>query len=288
MPAFFIISGITLSLPPKEDAPKWFYNKFKRFFLPFFIFAIIEGILRDELGIKYWLKMLYGGRIVTGVYWYIPCLYIGLFFFYCINTRISSMTKRKVFLGLLYFLSIIESKLIIPQGTNDYPMYLNFPLNMDVVLLIVVYISIGFYYKKSFGTIKNFNNKKTIFLYLGTVIFYSIFIILDYYNIYTFDLDMKYSHYSNLLLVMVLPLIALVFIFRISAYISEHKYLGYIMSVIGKHSMLIMYIHIIIKDCFLIKGDYEQYSLTFYVGISLCVSIMVGLFCEQIKKHKIV
>lgn len=71
MPLFFILSGFLIS--KNGIAKKGYYvKKVKQIMMPYFVYGIADIFLVRH-SIKQSLRLLWGGRAIGGVYWYVTC-----------------------------------------------------------------------------------------------------------------------------------------------------------------------------------------------------------------------
>lgn len=79
MPLFFMISGFLMG---REKLLKTGYvsGKIKHLMIPYIIYLVLDMVLiRKTLSVHDWIYALWGGRAVTGVYWYITCFIFTIF-----------------------------------------------------------------------------------------------------------------------------------------------------------------------------------------------------------------
>lgn len=79
MPLFFMISGMLIS---KEHLAKrsYFLTRIKRLMIPYYIYGMIDILIfRQDLGGI--VRLIWGGRSISGVYWYITCLLFAILIF---------------------------------------------------------------------------------------------------------------------------------------------------------------------------------------------------------------
>ena len=76
MPLFFILSELLIS--KERMAEKGYYVKrVKQIMIPYFMYGILDVILVRH-SIKQFLRLLWGGRAISGVYWYVTCYLFSL------------------------------------------------------------------------------------------------------------------------------------------------------------------------------------------------------------------
>lgn len=122
------------------------------------------------------------------------------------------------------------------------------PWNLDVSLLVLVYLAIGFYYKKQ---IKNFlteNNKMYDISAVCAVAVLAVFCYMNYQNdtpYYYFD--MKPVYYRELALAIIIPSLFALVLVRIIFWFSKIRITESFMTIfsyLGRMTMPIMFLHI--------------------------------------------
>lgn len=79
MPLFFVISGFLMK---RETLVKVGYvrGKIKHLMIPYMTYLVLDMLLvRKTLSVHDWMYAIWGGRAVTGVYWYITCFIFTIF-----------------------------------------------------------------------------------------------------------------------------------------------------------------------------------------------------------------
>lgn len=79
MPLFFVISGFLMK---REKLLKAGYvlGKIKHLIVPYVVYLVLDMLLvRKTLSVHDWMYAIWGGRAITGVYWYITCFIFTLF-----------------------------------------------------------------------------------------------------------------------------------------------------------------------------------------------------------------
>lgn len=276
MPCFFIISGYLLK--PKQDIRIFIKKRALTYFMPLFLFGSIDLLIKNNLTIRGFLQLLYNGRIIGGVYWFVPCLFLGSLIVLVVD---KFCKKYKIIVHIaLFIISILYSKYIIPHDSTQYPYYLCFPWNVDVSLLAAFFIALGVYLNK----ISYFDNYKPSHLIVSILIL-CVFFVIDFWGIADFRLDMKYSVYENFLFITLIPLCSFVLLFQFSKLLSKLDYLSVFLSLVGKSSMIVMYIHLILKDHFIIPFFGEKYSILIYLFFTISISLILYFLVSVVKKY---
>lgn len=99
MPLFFVLSGFLIE---KDRLLKRGYlkNRLMTMAVPYLMYTIIDfGIFRRDLSILTLCKILYGGRAVSGVYWYITCFLLTLFLLSILTRNLPDKVSKRLILG---------------------------------------------------------------------------------------------------------------------------------------------------------------------------------------------
>lgn len=175
----------------------------------------------------------------------------------------------------MYTVGIVWSNLMVPDTIAGYPMYLRFPWNADVVLVALPYVYIGFRLQDIIINSKNVNKNK----YLATGIVAIGAITITAYGFISgklnFLIDMRYSVYKNWLLTLVIPVCFFTVLFLLSKALEKIPVVNNLLFYIGDATLIIMYLHLMIKDCIVIPMCGEEYSIWLYLLISIVISMGV-------------
>ncbi|OVE67762.1 hypothetical protein CCS79_12460 [Clostridium diolis] len=281
MPLFFVISGLLYEEP--DEIFKWIIKKTKRYLIPcIFYFGLVSIFILHDMSVKNIIKFVYGGRIIGNVWWFTTCLLLTLI----ILTVLVKRTSKKASILIIvvcYIIGILESNLFILKDNIKFYSYINFPWNLDVCLISLIYLSIGYFGKEYIAKIPYKIKKEKLLFSSIAMIIIIIVKLFDYLNIYNFELDMKYSHYTNPILVVIVP-ICFGYLFLLVSFYLDKTPLKKILSQIGRDSMAIMYLHVgmltIFKNSF---GD-EEYKCIIYTIIAIMVSCV---FSELVSRNKV-
>lgn len=147
------------------------------------------------------VRMLYGGRAISGVYWYITCYVSAIIIFHLIVSRFPSGTvKRLILVG--GGIAVLESHIIESVHYLQSP---GLPWNIDVSLMALVYIGIGFFYKKQIKALIKENSQKYDIVAGITAILLMLFCIFNYGGRRFYYFDMKPVYYKELLSAIIIP-----------------------------------------------------------------------------------
>ena len=74
MPLFFIISGLLLKKDHLMEGTKYIKTKIQNLMIPYVVYLVIDlFFIRQDYAAGSIVRALWGGRAVSGVYWYITC-----------------------------------------------------------------------------------------------------------------------------------------------------------------------------------------------------------------------
>ena len=143
MPLFFVISGVLID-KDKVYQRQYLETKAQKLLLPYFCYCILDiFVIKRDFSIKGIIKLIWGGRYITGVYWYITCYLFAVI----LLAILQRYFHRKVAIPLIVIggvIAVIESNLVQYIPLLKSP---GVPWNLDVSLMALVYFGIGFYGK---------------------------------------------------------------------------------------------------------------------------------------------
>lgn len=105
MPLFFILSGLFLDRN-KLLSKNYLWNKCITLLTPYIAYLVVDTVLTNRIySIKSFIKILWGGRAISGTYWYITCFVFTLFLLKILlkYTHESSSEKSDIRIGTLIF-----------------------------------------------------------------------------------------------------------------------------------------------------------------------------------------
>lgn len=273
MPCFFILSGIFFKIPKyaKNDIKNWIIKKILKMLVPCAVYFLLCTIIDGTFNMKKILYFLYGGKMIEGVYWFITVLFLTHIVLLVILTKLDIKSQWRTIL-LMYTAGVVWSNLMVPDTIVSYPMYLRFPWNADVVLIALLYVYIGYKCKNIIC-----NGKMNRHMAIGLVSIVIIAVVVQAFisGKLSFILDMRYSIYKNWILTLIIPFCFFSIIFLISKVLEKIPGINKILYYIGDASLIIMYLHLTIKDCLIIPIWGEEYSIWMYFSISIGISIGV-------------
>ena len=276
MPLFFIISGYLFKKPRSEDKTKlMFVKKTLKFFIPYvsyyFAILIIIGIDSNKQPLVVFediKNLILGGVHLEGVFgpfWFITVLYFTQILFWLCSKYMKFKIVTVIIIGC-YILSHIAffRKTCI------------WDINTTLYVLPLFYIG---YILRQF----KYNGKKTKILFTATFAIAVGTIILSFGGILSYQLDIKHSMYTHLLLDLLIPVsFTLVVIFISKLFISN--VIGKILACLGRESLVIMYLHIPIS--YILIQHFELGS-SFVIRVVLSIIIPVILSKLLIKKFSV-
>ena len=100
MPLFFILSGFFLE-KEKLTMEGYLANKSLTLLIPYCTYLFLDFFLiRQDYSFNSFMHMVYGGRSISGVYWYITCFLFTLVLFTFISLKITKkIVKCLIFVG---------------------------------------------------------------------------------------------------------------------------------------------------------------------------------------------
>lgn len=166
LPLFFVVSGYFFH--SQRLMLSFVKQKFSRLIIPSFVYSLIHAMLSSNCKIKFWLKLLYGGRAIGGVYWYSTCL----FYSYILMAFIVSKYTGKMRLSIIGILcggaAVIASYFVARITVLQYP---GVPWNLDVVPMTFMYMIIGYVGKDWLSVFIHTDSRKRDFIAACVVLF---------------------------------------------------------------------------------------------------------------------
>lgn len=244
MPLFFIVAGYLLDVDRLLHIG-YLKNKISKLLVPYCVYLMIDlFIVRKSFSWMDVAKAIWGGRVLTGTYWYITCFSFALIIFrFCLLKCSSNICKKLILLG--GGIAIIESHMSEWIHLLRYP---GVPLNFDVSLLAAVYLAIGFYYKKTIRTLLEDASRKfdSLALIIGLLLVaFCFFNYLDGRCLYYFD--MKPLYYKELIFAMVIPCMFGIVLCRVVYWLEYGRsiiWIDKILIYLGRMTIPIMFMHI--------------------------------------------
>lgn len=269
MPLFLILAGCFVR--KTDDIRTWIKARTIRYMLPYFFYMLIDFVFFDRVhNINRLLHYLWGGRFINGVYWYMTCLYAASII---MEYSIGKMSKRGLaVVGIVGGgIAIVESNYIGKMPLLERP---GIPFGLDVSLIVLSYLIIGFLLKENILT---FFEKKSIKLDVLAIVLL-IILVSEHLVMETSgmmrQLDMKAVVYKNSISAYIIPLMYGYVLARLSAMIARTN-IRTIIAYLGEITMPIMFLHEPLKRFCTLSNNLLIYLLI-GVGIPAILSVMMG------------
>lgn len=280
MPLFFIVSGLLIQ-EQKIKKRDYIQKKIINLLIPYAIYLLIDVIIvRHNFTKEQFFEMIWGGRAISGTYWYITCYVFALL----LLTMLVKKFKKNWSIVIIIIggiISVIESNVIDEFSILRYP---GVPGNIDVALLALVYIGIGFYFKELIN--KWIYEKNIVFDFIAFIITVLLIIFCFYSFLYkgkSYYFDMKQVYYKDLLLAIIIPCMFGIVLLRIIKFLISIRKITYIMNffmICGRCTIPIMFIHLLAnhwKDSF-------NYGRLLYMILGIGVPLIFVILCQHNKK----
>ncbi len=270
MPVFFMIADMLFKV--ERFNYTYVLKKAKRLFLPYCFYAMITMLLTGTIGFRSILRYLYGGRKVAGVFWFSTCLFLSLIIFQFMLNNLNDK-KIKCFLIIGAIAGIGESALSV----LDVLKMPDFPWNIDVCLVALAYMAIGYYGKRYFVELLNNNEKKNniillICIALLIVILFWNWKVGKYNEILKIELDMKYGIYHGIASAIIMPCVGAVIVCR-AAWIIGFNQIKKFFNFLGRNTIPIMFLHIPTNGLQIGGGVLTYILVGIGIPITLCLII---------------
>lgn len=274
MPLFFIISGYLFKKPKNEDKAKaMFVKKSLKCFVPYvsyyFAILIIVGLDSNKQPLITYVdikNLILGGTNLNGVFgpfWFVTALYITQILFWIL---------------MKYMKVKIVTVIIIACYVLSHITFFQEPCiwNINTALYILPLFYVGYISRQM-----KLNEKTIKILFTATIIIVLGSIILSFDGILSYQLDIKHSMYTNLLLDLLIPVsftLMVIFISKVLVY----NIIGRIFACIGRETLAIMYLHIPIS--YILLQHFEFGSI---LGIRVVLSVMIPIVISKLLIKKI-
>lgn len=270
MPAFFVLSGMLHKSPNVlNQFPKWVKIRVKKYMITYFLFIGLITIYRYLFTpINYsvmWVEfknILLGGRFIDGYYapiWFITCLLATQILFALV--LLIEWTSAKWIMIILSF--------IVAHVESMYAANIKIIGNIDVALFALLFYAIGYFVKE--WLLHERVAQISIVLFIG-------FIYLAKAGKIQYFLDLKQHGYHHIFLDIIIPLTGIVGIIAISK-MFEHSPFKKILIVIGRNSLMIMYLHLAVA--------LELYRHHMYTSVYMFVvtGVLIPTFINEFIKY---
>lgn len=287
MPAFFIMSGLFFKpLLEKGTMSQGIKKRFMQLIIPYLFFVVLITTIRYGMEIGQgntdlsWylndlLKIAIGGRFVRGAYgvfWFVTTMFFS-FIMFTLITKYLPRSKQIAVIVIFYLIAHIESLFVmqvIEGSTVESAQSIPVLWNIDVAMMAVVYLAIGYYAKDFWMKITN----RVWFASISLAIFALVANELGWMN---YQLSMKFLNYEHFALDFIIPVIFTIVIIGFFQRISLKMELTTLQR-IQKHSIAIMYLHIFAD---IVLREFFDYNFIGYTFIGVVVPILASLLIEK-------
>ncbi|WP_144511458.1 acyltransferase family protein [Bacillus sp. FJAT-22090] len=288
MPAFFLLSGIFFKEIKEGQNPKTTIKKrFMQLMVPYLFFLFVITFIRYGLELalgnfelSWYLqdlwKLVIAGRFARGAYgvfWFVTTLFFTYLLFTWM-TKYLNLVKQILLLVFFYVLAHLESIIAMhvlsgspAKAAQTIPMV----WNLDVVLMAIVYFSLGYYAKSLWMNI-------TLPWLIGSLLVVISSLVADYKGFIDYHLSMKFLRYDHFLLDLIIPIAFIIVIIGVFQRLTIALPLEWLAKV-EKHSIAIMYLHIFTD---IIMNDYFQYGLIGFTTLGLIVPILISILIQKL------
>ncbi|MFJ5770844.1 acyltransferase family protein [Psychrobacillus sp. NPDC093180] len=288
MPAFFLLSGIFFKeIKDDQNTKGTIKKRFMQLMVPYLFFLFVITAIRYSMELalgnfelSWYLqdlwKLVIAGRFARGAYgvfWFVTTLFFTYLLFMWM-TKYLSRIKQVMLLVIFYLVAHLESIFamhVISGGPAEAAQTIPMLWNLDVVLMAIVYFSLGYYAKSIWMNIK-------IHWLLGALLVVLGAVVTDYVGIIDYHLSMKFLRYDHLVLDLVIPMAFIIVILGIFQRLTTILPLEWLAKV-EKHSIAIMYLHIFTD---IIMNDYFHYGLIGFTTLGLAVPILISIVIQKI------
>ncbi|WP_082103644.1 acyltransferase family protein [Salinicoccus halodurans] len=268
IPLFFFLSGILFKPVWIKDFFSWAWAKVRRLMLPYFMYGILIFVVFNlhnlDMIFGHIATLFYGGRVLQGPY--------GVFWF------ITVLLLTQILLGLLSPLrKRVQIFIILALFTAGHiPVLASFDFfwNMDVVLVAVFYYSLG-YFGRNF--IVKYNN--SLPLAAGSAMIAIFFIVLNANGFMDHYLNLKMTRLNNVFMDIIIPLTFFMPVIYLSTLLTHYR-IKSILEVVGRYSIVIMYLHLPVNIFFRTVLDYDVTTFEFtFFGVA--IPVMIGALMSR-------
>lgn len=148
----------------------------------------------------------------------------------------------------------------------------------DIGLYALIFYWIGDNWKEEIVALRNREKKTILLLWFVGMALCMVLILLDKFGFYSFGVDMKYQEYNTILGGTIVPIFLFFLIWISSILISEIKGLCLAMSIIGKNSLAIMFLHMPVLEILKrrpVIGESKFLCFMIVMAVSICFSYIV-------------
>ena len=278
---FFVSAGFNLNIAGNKNG--LICRKAKRLLIPYLAYSILLLIIEHHptwaqlLGILYGRMSLYKTSVPDNIpfliignapMWFLPCMFLSYIWIYAIYCRCNSYIYKICVLIIFFLLSFILS---------FSPIML--PWSFDTSFLLALLIIIGYKFKAYFLSVK-----KNI-LFFSTILWFILFVFFAGSNI-----SVGYYGEYGILSILAFSVIALVETYSISGFmqLAEKTYLVKCLAYIGRQSLRLMCIHLIIyTKCISFLSSYFTDKIVLLLLIFIIILVLNAILDFFVKKCKV-
>lgn len=273
MPAFFIISGLLYKdkFNIRSQAIKFFVPYMAFTFLDIFIgFMASPGEASIANFVLYFNRHVLSGKFIPGAFWFIPCLFLTKAIFAFLKRHLKDI-HIGIIAVLLYLVGHFYSISIIPADVAEITKNLWLPWNLDALLVTIPYYAIGYFSRKYSS---KFTSKKA---FKNSLIFVLSFMVINFAFDIDYYLNIKFSEFKFILLDLAVPIGFTILIFSLSTnYLKGKVNRG--LALIGKSSLVIMYLHRPIANLF---DAYFSIDFVIYTVIGVAIPYFIAKYIRK-------
>ena len=243
MPIFVILSGITHKIPKSKDKIKEnIYKYIKQLLIPyiltFFIIMLLQTLTNDKLTLlsfakNFFVTLIWGNGVKytllghtlksVGPLWFLITLFLSKIIFDLLSFKLK---EKKLDMNIVIYCFCALAAIKI--GNISW-----FPLNLDLVLIFLFYLYVGFLMKKYVNLLKKYN----IIIFLISFALWGICLGLN------INIELAYRLYPIGILSVIESLCASYCVIELCKIISQSKLLNKFLTNVGKISLIILCIH---------------------------------------------
>ncbi len=242
MPLFFFLSGYVFSIKKYSNFKEFLIHKAKTLLLPLMVFSIFMTIVStifdilSKIGYSNLITNLNRnifdiifqarGETVVSALWFIGCIFFCQVIFYLILKIVKEDNlKILISINIVFIIGVIYRILIDT----------NLPYSIDVSLIAILFLGLGYLFKIYFEKIKIYFKLKYIILYLSINI---LFGFLNFKSIHG-RIDMFCNIYGNYLFFIISAISGIFMCITLFFNIKKISVLNYI----GKNSLIYYSLH---------------------------------------------
>lgn len=226
VPLFFFLSGCMSNYDNETNIFRFVWKKFKRIMIPFYIFAIVSIVINTIVNnseisdIKELLLVVGKGctrnTFFAGALWFLSCLFVMEIIF-----KIIKLTKFKIIIFFISMIFFLISEFLITPVPIVKPHWI---YNLDSMMYYIIFYAIGYCIYPLILKLFDLNTlcKKTIFIIL--LIISTIYMACLFEGV-SICYRLSVNHFTNIIIEVIQPLIAILFVTIISKLLEGVKFI---------------------------------------------------------------